>query len=235
MATFVVAHGAWSAGWAWKKMRPLMRAAGHELWTPTYTGLGERAHLGHADVSLDTHIQDVVAVLETEDLNDVILIGHSYGGMVATGVADRARARIRHLVYLDAFAPRDGQAVFDLVPPDIAAKMRAGAAASPSGFGIPSNPMPSDTAPEDVAWASTRRLPQPVKAFSTKLRLSAEPTMPRTYIYAKKAGIGDTFRQFAERAKHEKWRHCFEIESSHNPHITTPQALLALLTEIANS
>ena len=128
MATFVVAHGAWSAGWAWKKMRPLMRAAGHELWTPTYTGLGERAHLGHADVSLDTHIQDIVAVLEIEDLNDVILIGHSYGGMVATGVADRARARIRHLVYLDAFAPTDGQAVFDLVPPDIAAKMRAGAA-----------------------------------------------------------------------------------------------------------
>jgi pimeloyl-ACP methyl ester carboxylesterase len=145
MATFVVAHGAWSAGWAWKKMRPLMRAAGHDLWTPTYTGLGERAHLGHADVSLDTHIQDIVAVLEIEDLNDVILIGHSYGGMVATGVADRARARIKHLVYLDAFAPTDGQAVFDLVPPDIAAKMRAGAEASASGFGIPSSPMPSDT------------------------------------------------------------------------------------------
>ena len=77
MATFVVAHGAWSAGWAWKKMRPLMRASGHELWTPTYTGLGERAHLGHADVSLDTHIQDIVAVLEIEDLNDVVLIGHA--------------------------------------------------------------------------------------------------------------------------------------------------------------
>ena len=77
MANFVVAHGAWSAGWAWKKMRPLMRAAGHDLWTPTYTGLGERAHLGHADVSLDTHIQDIVAVLEIEDLNDVILIGRA--------------------------------------------------------------------------------------------------------------------------------------------------------------
>src|SRR3954465_4521099 len=100
MATFLVAHGAWSAGWAWKKMRPLMRAAGHELWTPTYTGLGERTHLGHADVSLETHIQDIIAALETEDLTDVILIGHSYGGMVATGVADRARARIAKLVYL---------------------------------------------------------------------------------------------------------------------------------------
>jgi pimeloyl-ACP methyl ester carboxylesterase len=232
MATFVVAHGAWSAGWAWKKMRPLMRAAGHELWTPTYTGLGEREHLGHADVSLDTHIQDIVAVLETEDLTGVILIGHSYGGMVATGVADRARERIAKLVYLDAFAPVNGQAVFDLVPPDIAARMRAGAQASASGYGIPSNPMPSDTSPEDQAWAGPRRRPQPVKAFSTKLTLSAEPSAPRTYIYAKKAGIGDNFRQFYTRAQREGWR-TYEIDSSHNPHITNPQALLAILNEIA--
>ncbi len=232
MATFVVAHGAWSAGWAWKKMRPLMRAAGHELWTPTYTGLGERAHLGHADVSLDTHIQDIVAVLETEDLNDVILIGHSYGGMVATGVADRARARIAKLVYLDAFAPKDGQAIFDLVPPDIAAKMRAGAQASESGYGIPSNPMPSDTAPEDQAWAAPRRHPQPVQAFATRLKLSGEPSAPRYYIYARKAGIGDNFRQFYQRAQREGWK-TYEIDASHNPHITNPQALLAILNEIA--
>jgi len=232
MATFVVAHGAWSAAWAWKKMRPLMREAGHELWTPTYTGLGERAHLGHADVSLDTHIQDVVAVLEAEDLTDVHLIGHSYGGMVATGVADRARDRIAHLIYLDAFAPMNGQGVFDLVPPDIALKMEAGAKASASGYGIPSNPMPSDTSPEDQAWAGPRRLPQPVKAFSTKLTLSAEPSAPRTYIYARKAGIGDNFRKFYDRAKREGWN-TYQIESSHNPHITNPQALLAILNEIA--
>ena len=139
MATFVVAHGAWSAGWAWKKMRPLLRAAGHELWTPTYTGLGERAHLANAEVSLDTHIRDVVAAIEMENLNDAILIGHSYGGMVATGVADRARARISQLVYLDAFAPIEGQSIFDLIPPDVAEKMRSGAAQSPSGYGIPPN------------------------------------------------------------------------------------------------
>jgi pimeloyl-ACP methyl ester carboxylesterase len=232
MATFVVAHGAWSAGWAWKKMRPLLRAAGHELWTPTYTGLGERAHLANADVSLDTHIQDVVAVLDTEDLKDVILIGHSYGGMVATGVADRARARIAKLVYLDAFAPKDGQAVFDLVPPDVAEKMRAGAAASPSGFGIPANPMPSDTSPEDQAWAMPRRLPQPVKAFSTRLKLSAEPPAPRSYIYCTRIGIGDTFGRSYARAKQEGWR-TFEIDASHNPHITNPEGLLAILREIA--
>jgi pimeloyl-ACP methyl ester carboxylesterase len=234
MATFLVAHGAWSAGWAWKKMRPLLRAAGHELWTPTYTGLGERAHLGRADVSLDTHIQDIVAVLETEDLTDVTLIGHSYGGMVATGVADRAPERVAKLVYLDAFAPKDGQAIFDLVPPDIAARMRAGAAASESGYGVPVNPMPSDTAPEDQAWAGPRRKPQPLQAFATKLKLNAEPSMPRTYIYATKAGIGDNFRQFYRRAQDEGWK-TYEIDASHNPHITNPQALLAILNEIAGT
>ena len=232
MATFVVAHGAWSAGWAWKKMRPLMRGAGHELWTPTYTGLGERTHLAHAGIDLDTHIRDIVAVLETEDLTDVILIGHSYGGMVATGVADRARARVAKLVYLDAFAPTDGQAVFDLVPPDIAAKMRAGAQASESGYGIPANPMPSDTSPEDQAWATPRRRPQPLQTFATKLALSAEPSAPRYYIYAKRAGIGDTFGRFYTRAKREGWR-TFEVDASHNPHITNPQGLLAILQEIA--
>jgi len=232
MATFVVAHGAWSAGWAWKKMRPLMRAAGHELWTPTYTGLGERTHLAHPGVDLDTHIRDIVAVLETEDLTDVILIGHSYGGMVATGVADRARTRVAKLVYLDAFVPTDGQAVFDLVPPDIAAKMRAGAQASESGYGIPANPMPSDTSPEDQAWATPRRRPQPLQTFATKLALSAEPSAPRYYIYAKRAGIGDTFGRFYARAKREGWR-TFEVDASHNPHITNPQGLLAILQEIA--
>src|SRR5205085_6029248 len=157
MATFLVAHGAWSAGWAWKKMRPLMRTAGHEFWTPTYTGLGERAHLARPEVDLDMHIQDVVAVLESEELNDVYLIGHSYGGMVATGVADRARARIKHLIYLDAFAPQDGQSAFDLQPPEQVAQRRAAARKDGDGWRLATGPMPPDTSAEDIAWATPRR------------------------------------------------------------------------------
>jgi pimeloyl-ACP methyl ester carboxylesterase len=107
MAIFVVAHGAWSAGWVWKKMHPLMARRGHRLVTPTYTGLGERAHLARPDIDLDAHIADILAVLEYEDLSRINLIGHSYGGMVATGVADRARTRVVQLIYLDAFAPDD--------------------------------------------------------------------------------------------------------------------------------
>src|SRR5882757_8410968 len=102
MATFVVAHGAWGAGWVWKKMHPLMSARGHRLITPTLTGLGERRHLASTAIDLETHIADIVGVLKFEDLSGINLIGHSYGGMVATGVADRVRARIAKLIYIDA-------------------------------------------------------------------------------------------------------------------------------------
>jgi pimeloyl-ACP methyl ester carboxylesterase len=233
MATIVLAHGAWSAAWAWKKMRPLFRNAGHEFFSPTYTGLGERAHLAHRDIDLTTHIDDVASVLDCEDLNNVTLLGHSYGGMVATGVADKARQRIARLVYIDAFAPRHGQSLFDLVGPKAEANMRAGAEKDGNGWKLPINPMPPDTSPEDLAWAMPRRRPQPIKTFEQKLELrSREAPPPRSYIYAKRNGPGDTFRQFGERAKSEAGWKYYEMDASHNPHITCPQDLFALLTRI---
>ncbi|MDP2329503.1 MAG: alpha/beta hydrolase [Reyranella sp.] len=233
MAAIVLAHGAWSAAWAWKKMRPRLRAAGHDFFSPTYTGLGERAHLARPEIDLSTHIQDVLAVLEMEDLTDVTLLGHSYGGMVATGVADKAHARIARVVYIDAFAPKDGQSLFDLVGPKAEGNMRAGAAKDGDGWRLPVNPMPPDTAPEDVAWASPRRRPQPIRTFEQKLQLdSKEPPPPRHYIYATRNGPGDPFRQFSERAKSEPGWKSYEIDASHNPHITCPDVLMALLTRI---
>ncbi len=233
MATIVLAHGAWSAAWAWKKMRPRLRAAGHEFFAPTYTGLGERAHLARPEIDLSTHIQDVLAVLEIEDLTDVTLLGHSYGGMVATGVADKAAGRIARVVYIDAFAPRNGQSLFDLVGPKAEGNMRAGAAKDGDGWRLPVGPMPPDTAPEDVAWASPRRKPQPIRTFEQKIELtSQEPPPPRHYIYATRNGPGDVFRQFSERAKTEPGWKSYELDASHNPHITCPDALMALLTRI---
>lgn len=233
MATIVLAHGAWSAAWAWKKMRPLFAAAGHTFYAPSYTGLGERAHLARPDIDLTTHIQDVLAVLEIEDLNDVVLLGHSYGGMVATGVADKARSRIARVIYIDAFTPRDGQSLFDLLGAKGEANMRAGAAKDGDGWKLPINPMPADTVPEDVAWASPRRRLQPVKTFEQRIKLeSKEPPPPRHYIYAKKSGPGDVFRQFGERAKTEPGWKYYEIDASHNPHITCPDVLMKLLTDI---
>ena len=142
MATFLVAHGAWSAGWAWKKMRPLLRAKGHEIFTPTYTGLGERVHLASPQVDLETHIADMLGVLQFEDLRAVVLIGHSYGGMVATGVADRAPERVAQLVYVDAFVPRDGQCLFDLLGAEGSARMREAARTVGDGWRTPPGPVP---------------------------------------------------------------------------------------------
>jgi pimeloyl-ACP methyl ester carboxylesterase len=233
MATILVAHGAWSSAWAWKKMRPLMRAAGHDFFTPSYTGMGERAHLANPAIDLDFHIKDITAVLEIEDLRDVVLLGHSYGGAVATGVADRARERIGKLVYLDAFVPQNGESVFDIQPPERANAMRQAARDKGEGWRIPSSQMPADTPQDDVAWAAHRRLPQPLKTFEQKLMLSGQAPPPRSYIYCKRSGPGDVFRPFYERAQREGWRH-FEIDSSHNPHITAPDALMAILTDIVS-
>ena len=236
MATFVVAHGAWSAGWAWKKMRPLLRASGHELWTPTYTGLGEKKHLASPAVDLEVHIQDVVGVLEYEDLGNVVLVGHSYGGFVATGVADRARDRISRLVYLDAFVPREGQSLLDLAPPDQRARMRERVRTEGQGWLMPSNPIPPDTSDEDVAWITRLRMAQPFKTFDSRLRLTnGETTLPRSYIYCTRTAPGDVFRQFADRARREAGWGFYEIDASHSPHVTAPRALCGLLEKIATT
>ena len=236
MATFLVAHGAWSAGWAWKKMRPLMRAKGHEIFTPTNTGLGERAHLAHKDVDLDTHIADVLGVVECEDLRNIILLGHSYGGMVATGVADRASDRIAQLVYLDAFAPRDGQSLLDLQTEESRQRVYDGTKKEGDGWRIPPNPAPPDTSPDDLAWVNAHRMPQPIKTFEQKIRLTgAVEHLPRTYIYCKISRPGDVFRQFRDRASTEKGWTCIDIDASHSPNVTAPEALAKILDGIASA
>jgi pimeloyl-ACP methyl ester carboxylesterase len=230
--TFLVCHGAWGGGWSWKKIRPLMRAAGHRLITPTYTGLGERAHLTNPSIDLDTHIQDVRNVITYEDLSDIVLLGHSYGGMVATGVADRARDRIRQLIYLDAFVPRDGQSLLDLLPESERQRMR-GLAKSGDGWRVPPNPTPPDTSPEDQVWLNARRVNMPIKCFETKLKLfGGELTLPRSYIYATRISPADPFGQFARRARGERGWRCFEIDASHSPGVTAPELLMELLEKI---
>ena len=229
MATFVVAHGAWSAGWVWKKMHSLMVARSHRLVRPTYTGLGERAHLANPDIDLETHIADMLGVLEMEDLTGVNLIGHSYGGMVATGVADRARNRVSQLIYLDAFAPQDGDSVMNLLPSEERAQRQPGG----DGWRIAPMTMPPDTPAEDVAWCAPRRVPQPAQTFQQKLHLQNGPlTLRRHYIYCTRHPPGDRFRPFYERAKREGWG-TSEIDASHNPHVTCPEVLSDLLSRIA--
>jgi pimeloyl-ACP methyl ester carboxylesterase len=218
VATILVAHGAWSAGWAWKKLHPLLAARGHRLVTPTYTGLGERAHLAQRAIDLEAHIADLLAVIEFEDLSDVVLVGHSYGGMVATGVADRVPQRIAQRVYLDAFVPRDGQSLFE----------------QGAGWRIPPNPVPEDTSEADRAWILPRRVMQPLATFEQPLRLSgAADHLPRSYIYCMRAMPGDVFAQFAERARSEPGWRLYEIDATHSPNVTAPGMLADLLAAIA--
>jgi pimeloyl-ACP methyl ester carboxylesterase len=229
--TFLVCHGAWSAGWAWKKMHPLMQAAGHRLVTPTYTGLGERAHLANPSIDLDSHIEDVLNVIKYEDLRDFVLVGHSYGGMVATGVADRARDKVRQLIYIDAFVPKEGQSLLDLYEvdrPRMQELLKSG-----DGWRMPPNPTPPDTSPADVEWLSTRRVNMPIKCFEAKLKLQDGPlTLPRSYIYATRITPADTFGPFARQAKSDPAWNYHEIDASHSPNVTAPEALMALLQTI---
>ena len=225
MATYLICHGAWSGGWSWKTMRSLLRGAGHDVFTPTYTGLGERAHLAHPMVDLQTHIQDVLAVIEYEDLRDFILVGHSYGGMVVTGVADRVPEKVRQLVYLDAFVPEDGQSLDDLT-----GQVREGV----EGWLLPPNPPAPDTRAADLAWNLPRRRHMPARCFSQKLRLAhAQPGFPCTYIHCTKKVGPDVFRQFADRLRDDAGWRFLEMDASHSPNLTEPEALAQLLLSVS--
>lgn len=234
MATFLVTHGAWSAGFVWKKMHPLMRAAGHELFTPSHTGLGERQHLAHKDVDLDTHIADIASVIFHEDLSNVHLIGHSYGGIVARCIADRMAERLAHVIYLDSFVPEDGQSMINMATPAQRERWLKGAAEEGEGWRVPSNPLPGDTSAEDVAWITPRRHPQPIKTILQPARLGNRTLRtPQSYIYCTRIGPGDMFGPFARAAKaNPDWGY-FELDASHSPHITAPDALARVLNDIA--
>jgi len=164
----VLIHGSMHGGWCWQRVAPLLRAAGHDVYTPTLTGLGERVHLAHPAVDLDTHIRDVLGVLEFEDLHEVILVGHSYGTMVITGVADRVPERIAHLVYLDGTMAADGQTALDFFPPEWRASRRAQVDAEGEGWRLlpPVDLTVWGIREDDAAWVHGKLVPQPFKTFT---------------------------------------------------------------------
>jgi pimeloyl-ACP methyl ester carboxylesterase len=221
--TFVICHGGWSAGWAWKKMRPLLhKPPASILFTPTYTGVGERAHLATPEVGLETHIRDILAVIETEELSDVTLIGHSYGGTVATSVAERARDRIRRLIYLDAFIGVNGQSQYELIGKTVAPD---------TPWQVPPIPIPSDTSETDRKWMTAHRSLQPIASFTTQSRLSGGDMPPRAYIRCKRLAPGDPVRGSAQKAQESGWPYV-EIDASHNAHITAPDLLASTLDKL---
>jgi pimeloyl-ACP methyl ester carboxylesterase len=200
MATVLLIHGGWHGGWCWRWVAPRLRAAGHEVVTPTLTGLGDRAHLVGAlgdSIDLDTHVRDVVELLGYDDLDRVVAVGHSYGGMVLTGVADRAPARLAHLVYLDAFLPADGQALFDLLRPERREALTEAARQHGGGRLVPPPPpaMLGVTDEERAAWLAVRLTPQPLRTFTQPLRLTvpAPASPPRSYVHCTEGAMALSF------------------------------------------
>ena len=238
MATFVLVHGGGHGGWCWQRLTPYLRSAGHEVYTPTLTGLGERAHLLGADVDLDMHIEDVVAVLKYEDLRDVILVGHSYGGMVITGVADRAPSRVGHLVYLDAATPTDGQSLAD-VSPDLM-EMARSMGKVVDGVELVLNYMPEAgrfygvTDPEALEWMQGRLTPQPWRTFEQNLRLVDEQAVrriARTDVVCSNpmSASGVSLEERTSGADR-----VFEIETGHDLMITEPEKVSAFLLQLTS-
>jgi ribulose-5-phosphate 4-epimerase/fuculose-1-phosphate aldolase/pimeloyl-ACP methyl ester carboxylesterase len=223
MATYVLVHGAWGGSYGWRLVRPLLQQAGHTVFTPSLTGQGERAHLATPDVNLSTHIQDVYNAIWYEDLTDIILVGHSYGGMVVTGVADRMPNRIKHLVYLDAFLPANGQSLFDL----------GGPRERPStDWRVP----PIQRSQPLDAWGAERRASQSRATFEEKVKLTMpleERLFSLTYIVATaRPDPGVVFDATAARLRENARWTVREISGGHSMTTTNPEGLVRLFLEL---
>ena len=173
--TFVLVHGAWHGGWCWSRVADRLRTAGHQVFTPTQTGLGERKHLLSKDITLDTFTKDIANVIEAEELSSVILVGHSFGGLAISGTADAMPDRIRHLVYLDSLMVEGGKSPFDSLPPDVVAARRKAAEETSGGLSLPAPPPSafgvSDA--KDTDWVKRRLTPHPLGTYTSTLNIKA--------------------------------------------------------------
>ena len=237
MATFVLVHGGGHGGWCYQRVARILRSAGHDVYTPTMTGVGERSHLVGPDVDLDMHVRDIAEVLHYEDLGDVILVGHSYGGMVVTGVADRAHDRVGRLVYLDAATPVNNQSLVDVAGPIIEAVRPGGRVVD--GVELVLLPGPDAgrlygiTSPTDLAWMAERLTGHPWKCFEQPLRLRNEARLwaiPRYHIVCTSTlASRDPEMMDEARADGRLW----DIDTGHDLMITEPQAVADALGQVA--
>lgn len=233
MATFVLVHGAWSGSFTWTKVRRLLAAQGHEVFTPCLTGLGERAHLTSPQVNLSLHVQDVVNAVWYEDLRDITLVGYSYGGMVVTGALDHLGDRVKHLVYLDAFVPADGDSLESL-----AGRPQRVPESFPGAWLQESTPRDYDD-PADLAFTTPRRVSHPAGCFSEPVRLrQALESRPISLTYIKATGEprpngGGPFWVAGDHAKTSaRWRY-EEIATNHMVPFNRAEELTQILVDVS--
>ena len=238
VATFVLVHGGHHGGWCYKKVARKLQAKGHIVYAPSMTGMGEREHLRFAGMNLDTHITDIVRILEVDDLSDAILVGHSYGGMIITGVADRATNRVAHRVYLDAAYPTNGQSLLEhagraIAPLEQTMRVIDGVELvgfpehmPPQAFGI--------TDPNDIAFTAARLGPQPWACYTQHLILANEAAMraiPESHIICTSTIPGRDMELLKARSQDRVW----DIDTGHDLMITEPDWTAARLEEVAAS
>ncbi len=236
--TFVLLHGAWHGGWCWRYVADRLRAAGHRVTTITQTGLGERRHLLSAQITIDTFVDDVVQHLEAEDVEDAILVGHSFGGIGITGAADRIPSRIRHLVYLDTLLLEGGDCAMDRMPPHWADARRRVVEERGGGICAPPPPVSVLGIPEDhplAGWVARRMTPHPASTYVSPLRLR-NPVgngLPRTYIACTEPYYDPLVwaRDWVRGRAGWNWA---EIATGHDAMVTEPEKTAALLNAIGD-
>jgi pimeloyl-ACP methyl ester carboxylesterase len=234
--TFVLVHGAWHGGWCWKRTADRLRSAGHTVFTPTLTGLGERRHLLSKDITFETVIQDVAGVIESEDLTDVVLVGHSWGGIPVSGVADRMPGKIKQIIFLDSLLVQPGKTGLESLPAELAASRIKAAAETSDGVSLPVPPAitfgVSD--PGDAEWIMSHLTPHPFGTFTSVLNIKGPigNNLPCTYIgcvnpaYPAVSGT-------REWAKEQKGIRYIEMNTGHDAMIMSPDDLTSLLIELA--
>ena len=232
MSIFLLVPGAWLGGWCWRDVAAPLRAAGHVVIEATLTGLGERAHLINPEISLETHVSDIVGLLHWRSLDDVVLVGHSYGGTVITAVAERVPRSIACLVYLDASVPRDGQSNDDVIGLEMASQLRASAISDGEGWRVPPAPYMTGRL-SDISlrsWVEARLTPHPLRPFSEPvfLRSPKAAALPRAFIRTTQSAL---YERLLNDAGQAGW-FCREIAGGHYAMFTQPRLVASALMEL---
>jgi pimeloyl-ACP methyl ester carboxylesterase len=230
MTTFVLVHGSWAGGWNWARLRPLLEAEGHRVLCPTLSGLADRGHLAGDHIGLSTHIEDITRLLTWEDLDQVVLVGHSYGGMVVTGVLGEVPERIARIAYIDAFRPEPGQSAFDVLPvlPDLFGEPPP---EHPWGWSPIDLTTLGITDPADLAWMAAKCTPMPTLTHREPLPHPENDAsaVPITYVQAAAAPF---FTETAEKAAAAGATVLTWPDAAHYPHVQHPQRTARVLLDL---